>query len=97
DADGHYIRTEALVGGCTGYAKTPVPGCSANFTHTGAAGDPGAGAAAVRSRAGAGGSREAGATRKVLDAVGATRAAAAESTRTATLGHLLNYLMGTGP
>ncbi|MBV8431561.1 MAG: MCE family protein [Solirubrobacterales bacterium] len=97
DADGHYIRTEALVGGCTGYAKTPVPGCSANFTHTGAAGDPGAGPAAVTSRAGAGGSGDAGATRKVLAAVGATQAAAVESSRTVTLGHLLGYLIGTGP
>jgi ABC-type transporter Mla subunit MlaD len=39
DADGHYIRTEALVGSCTNYAKTVVPGCSANFTHTGTAAD----------------------------------------------------------
>lgn len=39
DSIGHYIRTEALVGSCTGYAKTVVPGCSANFTHTGAAAD----------------------------------------------------------
>jgi phospholipid/cholesterol/gamma-HCH transport system substrate-binding protein len=39
DSIGHYIRTEALVGGCTAYVKTPVAGCSANFTHTGAAQD----------------------------------------------------------
>jgi phospholipid/cholesterol/gamma-HCH transport system substrate-binding protein len=39
DSVGHFVRTEALVGGCTGYAKTPVAGCSANFTHTGAAAD----------------------------------------------------------
>jgi hypothetical protein len=37
DSSGHFVRTEALVGGCTGYAKTPVGGCSANFTHTAAA------------------------------------------------------------
>jgi ABC-type transporter Mla subunit MlaD len=44
DSAGHYIRTEALVGGCTSYAKTFVAVCSANFTHTGAAGDvPGPG------------------------------------------------------
>ena len=29
---GHYIRTEALVGSCTAYNKTPVGGCSANFS-----------------------------------------------------------------
>jgi hypothetical protein len=34
DSIGHYIRTEALVGGCTAYVKTPVGGCSANFSHT---------------------------------------------------------------
>jgi ABC-type transporter Mla subunit MlaD len=39
DADGHYIRTEALAGGCTAYAKAPVPGCSANFTPAKAAAD----------------------------------------------------------
>ena len=32
DSAGHYIRTEALVGGCTAYNKTPVGGCSANFS-----------------------------------------------------------------
>jgi ABC-type transporter Mla subunit MlaD len=39
DSLGHYIRTEALVGSCTGYAKVTVPGCSANFTHMTAAAD----------------------------------------------------------
>ena len=39
DSSGHYVRTEALVGGCTAYVKVVVPGCSANFTHTGAAAD----------------------------------------------------------
>jgi ABC-type transporter Mla subunit MlaD len=39
DADGHYIRTEALVGSCTPYAKVPVPGCSENFGASGAAAD----------------------------------------------------------
>ena len=31
DADGHYVRTDALVGSCTAYARAPVPGCSSNF------------------------------------------------------------------
>jgi ABC-type transporter Mla subunit MlaD len=39
DSVGHYVRDQVLVGDCTGYAKTPVPGCSANFQHTGAATD----------------------------------------------------------
>jgi ABC-type transporter Mla subunit MlaD len=29
--DGHYVRADVLVGSCTGYARTPVFGCSANF------------------------------------------------------------------
>jgi phospholipid/cholesterol/gamma-HCH transport system substrate-binding protein len=37
DADGHYIRTQALFGSCTAYAIVPVPGCSANFLHFSAA------------------------------------------------------------
>ena len=32
DALGHYARDELLVSDCTGYATTPVPGCSAKFT-----------------------------------------------------------------
>ncbi len=32
DANGHYLRTDALVGSCTAFARTPVPGCSANFS-----------------------------------------------------------------
>ncbi len=47
DSAGHYLRTEALVGGCTAYSLSPVGGCSANFSHTGAATDV-ASAAAVR-------------------------------------------------
>lgn len=46
DADGHYIRTQALFGSCTAYAKVPVPGCSANF-NGGVAGDA-ASAASLR-------------------------------------------------
>jgi ABC-type transporter Mla subunit MlaD len=32
DALGHFVRSQVLVGSCTAYAQTPVPGCSANFT-----------------------------------------------------------------
>ncbi|MGO9753482.1 MAG: MlaD family protein [Solirubrobacteraceae bacterium] len=31
DANGHYVRTNALVGSCIGYFQIPVDGCSANF------------------------------------------------------------------
>ncbi len=39
DSIGHYLRDQPLVGSCTGYAKTPVPSCGANFQHTTAARD----------------------------------------------------------
>ncbi len=32
NADGHYIRVAPVVGSCTAYARTPVAGCSANFS-----------------------------------------------------------------
>jgi ABC-type transporter Mla subunit MlaD len=37
DSLGHYVRDELLVSNCTGYALTPVPGCSANFVKGGSA------------------------------------------------------------
>jgi ABC-type transporter Mla subunit MlaD len=39
DKEGHYIRTEALVGGCSAYAHVPVPGCAATFGTPGASAD----------------------------------------------------------
>ena len=32
NADGHYVRLAPVVGSCTAYARTPVAGCSANFS-----------------------------------------------------------------
>jgi ABC-type transporter Mla subunit MlaD len=37
NADGHYVRVAPVVGSCTAYARTPVAGCSANFSGTSAA------------------------------------------------------------
>jgi phospholipid/cholesterol/gamma-HCH transport system substrate-binding protein len=37
DELGHYVRTDTLVGDCTGYAKRSVLGCSANFRKSSAA------------------------------------------------------------
>jgi ABC-type transporter Mla subunit MlaD len=31
NANGHYVRTNAIFGSCTAYALIPVPNCSANF------------------------------------------------------------------
>lgn len=40
DSLGHFVRAEPLVGGCTAYVTTQVPGCSANFsTSSGASAD----------------------------------------------------------
>ncbi|MFL5823463.1 MAG: MlaD family protein [Solirubrobacteraceae bacterium] len=39
DKTGHYLRTEALVGGCSSYAKVQVPGCAATFSGSGVAAD----------------------------------------------------------
>jgi ABC-type transporter Mla subunit MlaD len=41
DANGHYVRAAAILGSCTGYARTPTPICSANFQHTAASADSG--------------------------------------------------------
>ena len=84
DQIGHYIRTEALVGSCTGYAKTVVAGCSSNFSRTGAAAD----VAAVRA---------AFDPASVTHAVRAARASGIQAAKTAALGGLLHYLTGTGP
>ena len=37
NADGHYVRVSPVVGSCTAYARTPVAGCSANFSGSTAA------------------------------------------------------------
>jgi ABC-type transporter Mla subunit MlaD len=39
DSLGHYVRDELLVSDCTGYATSPVPGCSARFPRGSAAAD----------------------------------------------------------
>ncbi len=39
DSVGHFVRAEPLVGQCTAYVTTQVPGCSANFSNGGASAD----------------------------------------------------------
>jgi ABC-type transporter Mla subunit MlaD len=79
DSVGHYIRTESLFGSCTSYAKTPFPGCSANFSNGGAA------SAAQASLA-----RQAPAIRSVVHGVHPSHA----TPSTGDFSHLLNYLIG---
>ena len=39
DSLGHYVRDQLLVSDCTGYATSPVPGCSARFGSSAASND----------------------------------------------------------
>jgi phospholipid/cholesterol/gamma-HCH transport system substrate-binding protein len=80
DSLGHYVRDELLVSDCTGYATTPVSGCSANFTK--------AGAADARSASADGQTAPATSNTKAAgDGVG---------TAGAPLERLLDYLIGPG-
>ena len=91
DSLGHYVRDELLVSDCTGYAITPVPGCSAKFT-TGSAAAAAASSAAAASVPNASTGADASVLRKATAVAGAsiTRATAAPLTR------LLDYLIGPG-
>ncbi len=84
DSSGHYVRTDALVGSCTAYARTTVPGCSANFAAA-AASASAAAAPAATARA------SAEVTAIAREAVSRVPAAG-----TATLSGLLHYLVGGG-
>ncbi len=79
DSVGHYIRTESLFGSCTSYAKTPFPGCSANFSNGGAA-----------SAAQANLARQAPAIRSVVHAIHRPHTAPS----TGDFSSLLSYLIG---
>jgi ABC-type transporter Mla subunit MlaD len=82
DKNGHIIRTEALVGSCTGYAKTNLSICSGNF----GTGSAGATPAAVT---------RAGPKANPL-VVQATQAVAARQPVDAAMKGLLSYLIGSG-
>jgi ABC-type transporter Mla subunit MlaD len=80
DSLGHYVRDELLVSDCTGYATSPVPGCSANFTKGSAAASD---AAAAQ-------------TKIAQTAVARADASQVSSAGAAPLGRLLDYLIGSG-
>jgi ABC-type transporter Mla subunit MlaD len=97
DSLGHYVRDELLVSDCTGYTITPVPGCSARFSHAGAAADAGAGppsGAAAEARAATAGTGAAG--RSVLNRAAANAGASIARASAAPLQQLLGYLIGSG-
>jgi hypothetical protein len=83
DSAGHYIRTEALVGSCTGYAKVTIAGCSSNFTHQTAAADVAAKAIAATNP-------------KLSRVVRDAHNSGIQASSTGTLGGLLHYLIGSG-
>ncbi len=83
DSLGHYVRDSLLVSDCTGYAITPVPGCSAKFTKGSATAAAGT----------------ASATARTANAVMTNAAKAGASVANATaapLTRLLDYLIGPG-
>ena len=87
DSLGHYVRDELLVSDCTGYATSPVPGCSANFSNTSASADAGAAAASDRAAA-----KEEAGNRALLSTALAGDAIAKNTA--APLQRLLGYLIG---
>ncbi len=89
DSLGHYVRDELLVSDCTGYAITPVPGCSAKFATGSAAAAASAVAASVPKA-----SAEADAN--VLRKATAVAGAAITRATTTPLTRLLDYLIGPG-
>jgi ABC-type transporter Mla subunit MlaD len=107
DANGHYVRTTALLGSCTGYFQIPVAGCSANFASaaSAASGDVAArravatasssssAQAAASSSAGAG---VAGEPPARVETIVQQALALSASTQPPPLAGLLHYLTGRG-
>jgi ABC-type transporter Mla subunit MlaD len=81
DSAGHYVRTAAIFGSCTAYARTPVLGCSANFAH----GATAAAASAAR--------RTSATTQQIAEQ--AVRESIRPN-RSRALARLLGYLVGGG-
>jgi phospholipid/cholesterol/gamma-HCH transport system substrate-binding protein len=89
DSLGHYVRDELLVSSCTGYATSPLPGCSANFAKgsASAAADPASAAHATMARLPAG-------SKKLLQSALAGAGADVANGSKAPLTGLLDYLVG---
>jgi ABC-type transporter Mla subunit MlaD len=86
NADGHYIRLSPVVGSCTAYARTPVAGCSANFS--------GASTSSASSASSAG-SASAKIAKEAVDAVTGRQTGASKTAETKRLSGLLRYLTGS--
>lgn len=81
DSAGHYIRTEALVSGCTDFATVFAQSCSARFTQQGAAPDVAASVKAAKQPA-------------VAKLIKAAQASGVQSNASHTLSGLMSYLIG---
>jgi hypothetical protein len=88
DSLGHYVRDELLVSDCTGYATSPVPGCSARFPRGGASAARDASTATAIATSPATGPATAAAS------TAATATANPPPTAAAPLHALLDYLIG---
>jgi ABC-type transporter Mla subunit MlaD len=84
NADGHYVRSDALVGGCTAYATTPVSVCVANFPKQ---------AAATKAQADA---TSSGSAASVDAIVRQALGAGDQPSTSSALRGLLHYLIGSG-
>ncbi|HWE59296.1 MAG TPA: MlaD family protein [Solirubrobacteraceae bacterium] len=93
DSVGHYIRTEALVGSCTAFAKVTVGVCSANFTQQAAAGDI---ASAKKPNAAASSATAGIADTKVRQIVRKAQSSGIKPSTSGALTGLLGYLIGSG-
>jgi ABC-type transporter Mla subunit MlaD len=80
NADGHYIRLAPVVGSCTAYARTPVAGCSANFSGTSSSSASSASAEIAR---------------KAVDEVVSKHSASSKPADSSRLSGLLRYLTGS--
>jgi hypothetical protein len=92
DSLGHYVRDELLVSDCTGFATSPVPGCSANFPR-------GSAATATSATATTAAERDANAkTQARSNKILATATAGSSVARNTTnaFQSLLDYLIGPG-
>ncbi|MBV9607452.1 MAG: MCE family protein [Solirubrobacterales bacterium] len=84
---GHYVRDELLVSDCTGYATSPVPSCSANFTK----GSSASAAADIATAPSASRALPKGSPQLLRAALAGSAVASRSS---ASLSGLLNYLIG---
>ena len=92
NADGHYVRLAPIVGACTAFARTPIAGCSANFSATG-------GARKRATRAGGGtrastGDASTAIADQAVNQIMGTHSGAGNGGAAGSLGGLLRYLTG---